>query len=147
MAVIRGGDKLQKKLDQMAQDLGRGAQVDVGFFGEKTYPDGTSVALVAAFSEYGTAKNPPRPFMRNMVARNKKKWVPNIATALKIKDNDPVAALDLIGKEITEEIQDSIRSNTPPPNAPSTVAQKGFDRTLIDTSLLLNSPIHLVTPL
>ncbi len=144
MAVISGGDKLQAKLDQIAAGLNKAASVEIGFMEGATYPDDTSVALVAAFNEFGTAKAPPRPFFRNMIAANSRKWPRNITTALKNNDYDASAALGLIGQEIQEELQDSIRSNTPPPNAPATVAAKGFDRTLIDTGHMLNSVTHVV---
>ena len=68
MAAISGGDKLQRALDRIAKNLSKAASVEIGFAENATYPDGTSVALVAALNEFGTGKIPPRPFFRNMVA-------------------------------------------------------------------------------
>ena len=145
---LSGGDKLEARLAEIAAKLGSGAEVEVGFMSGATYQeDGTSVALVAALNEFGTSKAPPRPFFRNAIAANSDKWPVNVATALKANGYDPAKALDLVGQEIQEEIQDSIRSNTPPPNAPSTVARKGFDKTLIDTGFMLDSVTHRVTKL
>ena len=147
VAEIFGGDKLKAALDKIAANLSNGAEVEVGFMSSASapYPDGTSVAAVAAFNEFGTAHSPPRPFFRNAIVKNSGKWPKNVATALKDNDYDPVAALDAVGAEIEDEIRLEIRSNTPPPNAPSTVAAKGFSRTLIDTSILLNSVTHKAT--
>jgi hypothetical protein len=151
---LSGGDKLEARLAEIAAKLGSGAEVEVGFMSDATYQDGTSVALngtsvalVAALNEFGTSKAPPRPFFRNAIAANSDKWPVNVATALKANGYDPAKALDLVGQEIQEEIQDSIRSNTPPPNAPSTVARKGRDKTLIDTGFMLDSVTHRVTKL
>jgi HK97 gp10 family phage protein len=144
MATISGGDKLQSALDGIARNLDKAVSVEVGFMEGATYPDGTSVPLVAALDEFGTAKSPPRPFFRNAIAQNSAKWPKNLATALRAMNYDTAKALDLVGQEIQEELQDSIRSNTPPPNAPATVEKKGFDRTLIDSSVMLNSVTHRV---
>lgn len=48
-------------------------------------------------------------------------------------------ALGLMGARIKKDIQEKIRSMVPPPNAPSTIAAKGSDKTLINTGQLLNS--------
>lgn len=47
--------------------------------------------------------------------------------------------LGLMGQRIKKDIQEKIRSMLPPPNAPSTIAAKGSDHTLINTGQLLNS--------
>jgi hypothetical protein len=41
--------------------------------------------------------------------------------------------------EIKNEVVLAYYSNTPPPNAPSTIAKKGSDRTLIDTGEMVGS--------
>ena len=142
VAEITGGDKLKAALDKIAANLSNGAEVEVGFMSGASYPDGTSIAAVAAFNEFGTANSPPRPFFRNAIVKNSGKWPKNVATALKANSYDAVAALDSVGFEIEDEIRLEIRSNTPPPNAPSTVAAKGFSRTLIADGTMLNSVTH-----
>lgn len=144
MASVSGGEKLAKALDSIASKLERGATVEVGFMEGAAYPDGTPVPLVAALNEFGTEKIPPRPFFRNAVAENSEKWPGFVAAALKANNYDAGKALDIVGQEIQEEVQDSIRSNTPPPSASATVEAKGFARTLIDTGHLLNSVTHRV---
>lgn len=144
MATMTGGNRLEAELARLAANLKTSGSVEVGFIDKATYPDGTSVAAVAAFNEFGTSKSPPRPFFRNTIQKNSRKWPINLATALKANGCDASAALDLVGQEVQEEIQESIRSNTPPPNAESTVKAKGFDRPLIDTGHMLNSVTHNV---
>lgn len=144
MATVTGGTKLREALNRIGTSLRTATRVEAGFLDRATYPDGTMVAAVAAFNEFGTAKIPPRPFFRLMIRKNSAKWPINLRTALTQTGFDAAASLGLVGQEIQEELQDSIRSNTPPPNAPSTVAAKGFDRTLIDTGIMLNSVKHNV---
>lgn len=144
MAEVSGGSKLRAALDRIGAQLKTATKVEIGFLDRATYPDGTSVAMVAAANEFGTATIPPRPFFRAMVQKNSGKWPINLRTALTETGGDAATSLGLVGQEIQEELQDSIRSNVPPPNAPSTVEAKGFDRTLIDTGHMLNTVKHNV---
>jgi hypothetical protein len=144
MATVTGGSRISATLKRIHDKLSNATQVDIGFLDRATYPDGTFVATAAAANEFGTANSPPRPYFRNMITGNSAKWPTNLRTALANTDYDAAASLGQIGQEIQEELQESIRSNTPPPNAPSTVAKKGFDRTLVDTGTMLNSVTHNV---
>ena len=73
MAVIRGGEIIAGKLQEMTKGF---RQKELLRVIRAKYPDGTSVALVAAFNEYGSPSRgqPPRPFFRNMIARNEASW-------------------------------------------------------------------------
>ena len=53
--TFTGGEKLQKKLQEIAEKLGAARTVRVGFLENATYPDNahTPVALVAAVNEFG----------------------------------------------------------------------------------------------
>lgn len=144
MARVTGGAKLAAALKRVSDRISSATQVEVGFIDGATYPDGTSVAAVAAFNEFGTATSPPRPFFRDMIQKNSAKWPVNLRTALKNTGYDAETSLGLVGQEIKEELEQSIQSNTPPPNAEATVAAKGFDRTLIDTGTMLRSISHNV---
>ena len=59
MVSITGGDKLAARLQEIAQRLSTGATVEVGYFPDAMYPDGTYVAFVAALSNFGTGTAPP----------------------------------------------------------------------------------------
>ncbi|MGP2516376.1 hypothetical protein [Yersinia sp. 2545 StPb PI] len=53
MSEVTGGDKLQKYLEELAKNLSKGDELKVGFLEGSTYPDGTSVPMVAAVNEFG----------------------------------------------------------------------------------------------
>ncbi|HEY1441411.1 MAG TPA: hypothetical protein VGF65_11345 [Mycobacterium sp.] len=123
------------------------AIVKVGFLGGATYPDGTSVAMVAAVNEFGAPSRgqPPRPFFRNMIADQSPTWGAKAAAILKTNGGDVKATLDVLGQEIQGRLIQSINTLTEPPLAASTIARKGFDKPLIDTSLMVKSVSYEVT--
>lgn len=145
MAVLSGGQNVERYFRNLAQKVRRGGTLEVGFMAGATYPDGTSVALVAALNEFGTSRAPPRPFFRNMIAAKSSGWGPAAGKLLVSNNYDVRTTLTLVGEGIKGQLQQSIASNTPPPNAPSTVARKGHSRTLIDTGQMLNSVTYRVT--
>lgn len=135
---ISGGDKLVAALEKIAKDFG-GGSVKVGFLEGATYPDGTNVASVAFFNEYGTTKIPPRPFFRSMIEEKSVEWPDLMARAAKHFDYDGQKVLEAVGQVVAEELQQSIVGWQEPPNAPYTVAQKGFNKPLIHTGHMQNS--------
>ena len=139
MASISGGDKLEFALARIAHELGSGGVLRVGFLERATYPDGKPVAMIAAFNEYGTRTIPARPFFRNMIAAKSKEWPEGIATQLRLTHYNVDLTLQRTGAAIRGQLQQSIRDTNTPPNAPSTIAKKGFNKPLIDTGHMLNS--------
>ena len=141
MAKISGGEKLEAKLKDLAQKVSNPGTLRVGFLSGATYPDGTSVAMVAAIHNYGApaAGIPPRPFFSNVVAKGKKKWGNALVTLLKDNDFDARRALELMGEGIRGEIQNEINNGSFAPLKPATVRRKGFDKPLIDTGHMVNS--------
>lgn len=147
MAVsLHGGDKLRARLNGLAEKIGRGKRVDVGFLEGATYPDGTPVATIAAINEYGNpARNqPPRPFFRQMIADKKSGWGETFGSLMKASNMDSSKALDLMGECIDGQLKQSINDLTQPPLAPSTIARKGFDKPLIQSGVMVNSVSHEV---
>lgn len=53
MSDLTGGEKLQKYLEELESNLSSGTGLKVGFLEGSTYPDGTSVPMVAAVQEFG----------------------------------------------------------------------------------------------
>lgn len=51
--AMTGGDRMQSYLEGLRKNLETGAAVKVGFLEGATYPDGQSVAQVAAVNEFG----------------------------------------------------------------------------------------------
>lgn len=139
MASVAGGEKLVAALQRYAGP--KNVTLRVGFLEGATYPDGQSVAAVAAFNEYGVPSRgqPPRPFFRTMVAEKTAGWGNAIAVNLVDANYDADVAMRRVGEGIKGQLQDSIRDLTQPPLKPSTVQRKGFDKPLIDTGHMLNS--------
>lgn len=141
MAVIRGGEKLERRLAELAQKVSNPGTLRAGFLERATYPNGTPVAMVAAVQNFGAPSRgiPPRPFFSNTVAAGRRKWGPQLSAALKAADFDAKKALGVMGEVIEGEIKNSIVNGSYVPLKPSTVRRKGFDKPLIDTSNMLNS--------
>lgn len=126
---------LSKALDKY-KDMG--ASVRVGVLEDATYPDGTGVAQVAFWNEYGTATTPSRPFFRSTVNDNRKAWVQNTKNLINLH-NDPNKVMGLMGEHIKGQIVQSIVGWASPPNAPYTIRMKGFNKPLIDTGQMSRS--------
>ena len=108
MAVMSGGDKIGKALDDIVKRFG-GDEVSVGFMEGAKYPDGTPVAAVAFWDEFGHAgrfPSPPRPFFRTMVSKEKPTWSGKMARLARTKGSQKVLAL--MGENIGDALVDSI---------------------------------------
>ena len=141
MATVKGGEKLNAKLSEMAKLMSNASSVKVGFLAESTYPDGKPVAMIAAIQDYGAPRAgiPPRPFFRNMVAAKKGEWPKAIRDLLKANGYDALRTLQQIGEAIAGQLRQSIIDTNSPPLSPVTIARKGFDKPLVDTGHMLNS--------
>lgn len=128
-------------LNKLSTKLGKGGSVKVGFLAGGTYPDGTSIPLVAAINEYGAPSRgqPPRPFFRRMIAAKSPEWPKAAAALLKSTGGDVDKTLALMGKEIKGQLIQSINDLVSPPLAQSTIDRKGFDKPLIDEAIMINS--------
>lgn len=144
-SVLSGAPALMAKLKAIAEKMG-GGSVSVGFMAGATYPDGTPVAAVAFWNEYGmpAREQPPRPFFRNMIAAESPKWAYKMGKLAKATKYDGAQVLGLMGEDIKGALQQSINDFTTPGLAPSTIAAKGFAKPLIDTGHLLNSVAYEV---
>lgn len=141
--VLSGADGVMKALEEIARKMG-GGEVAVGFMEGATYPDGTPVAAVAFWNEYGGPGRPPRPFFRQMIAKESPTWAPKMAKLAKAANYDGPKVLAMMGEDIKGALQQSINDFTTPALAESTVEAKGFAKPLIDTSHMLNSVAYEV---
>ena len=114
------------------------ASVRVGVLENATYPDGTPVAMVAFWNEYGTRTSPVRAFFRTTVSENKKNWVLSVQNLMKMHNN-PKQVMGLIGVHMQEQIVQSINTWSDPPNSAYTIAKKGSSKPLIETGVLMRS--------
>lgn len=131
-----GNGKLIAKLKKIGNG-GKKTKLTAGFYKGAKYEDGTPVAQVAAWNNFGTIENGgftlPRPFFNDAIDQNMDKWAENYGKALKRTDYDVERSSKLVGEEMRADIVDSINDWTEPPNAESTIAQKGRDAPLKDT--------------
>lgn len=135
--MLIGGDKMMIHLANIAKKMQ--GEVSVGFMADALYPDGTPVAQVAFYNEFGTSRIPPRPFFRGMIAKNSPGWAMRMSKAAAYYDFDGQKVLELMGQTIQEKLQEAIVDFSDPANAPSTIEKKGFDKPLIDTGHMKDS--------
>lgn len=147
MSRVRGGEDIRKYLENLAEKVSNPGTLRVGFLSGATYPDGTSVALVAAVQNFGSPAGgiPPRPFFSNMVSKGRRSWGPVLTKILKENNYDAKKSLRQMGEVIKGELQDSIVNGSYVPLKPETVQRKGFAKPLIDTGHMLNSVDYEVT--
>ena len=108
--VLSGSDGVMKALEEIARKMG-GGEVAVGFMEGATYPDGTPVAAVAFWNEYGHGGHfpaPPRPFFRTMIAKESPTWPKKMAKLAKAFNYDGPRVLALMGEDIGGALQASI---------------------------------------
>lgn len=141
MAAISGGGKLVAALQAISRNANKPAVLEVGFLEGATYPDGTSVPLIAALNEFGVPSKgqPPRPFFRNMIAAKSPEWPKAVGNLLVANSYDAEKTLGQVGAAIAGQLKQSIVDTNSPPLAPATVAKKGSAKPLIDTSVMINS--------
>lgn len=135
MPLIRQGS-LDQALNRLVSR--KEQHVKVGILDNSKYPDGTSVATVAFMNEYGTSKIPPRPFFRQTISEQKSNWTQLAKDAIQMGYSIE-HTLGLVGAQMQSDLQYSIMSWTNPPNAPYTVAIKGFNAPLRHTLLMHDS--------
>lgn len=136
--TLDGGDRLDAVLLDIIGKLDAGP-LSVGFMENATYPDGTPVAAVAFWNEFGGPYRPPRPFFRQMIAKESPGWGVKLAKLARATNYDGERSLGLLGQDIADALTQSIIGFSSPPLAASTIAAKGFTKPLIDTSHMKNS--------
>lgn len=114
------------------QTKNKQGSLEVGIL-EGKYPNGLNIAQNARFQEFGTYNIPPRPFFRNALKQNQKKWITFYKRGLKQRDTNIVGK---VGVMASSDIKMSITKTLTPPNAKSTIKKKGSSHPLIDTGLL-----------
>ena len=113
--TLSGADGVMKALEDIARKMG-GGEVSVGFMAGATYPDGTPVAAVAFWNEFGKGVQSeegnyfqmPRPFFRQMIAKESPTWPGKMAKLAKATDYDGDKVLALMGEDIKGALQQSI---------------------------------------
>lgn len=105
--------------------------------------DGNVTILdIASWQEFGTEHIPERSFLRAWFDQNQERAVEVLRRLLQSVvegKRTPDQALKLFGEWALGEIKQRIAQGIPPPNAESTVRQKGSSTPLIDTGQLRSS--------
>ena len=139
ISSFSGGESLMEKLRTLTEKVTEVNQVRIGFFSGATYPDGTSVPMVAAMNEYGTATSPARPFFRNMIADKSPGWAASLGAIAANNGLHAGKTMALMGEGIAGQLQDAIVAFDSVPLAESTAEAKGFKKQLIETAHMINS--------
>lgn len=142
--------KLESKIPAILTRLDKlkGMEVEVGFFEEDRYgPENHNlpVATVAAYNEFGTTKNPQRPFMTDTFSENTNQLY--MAKGMKSVFLDAfqtgraiqrlLKALGHTGAELMKvTIQQYAAAGG---NSQATISRKGRDSPLIDTGKMIES--------
>lgn len=112
----------------------------VGIMDKKTYPDGELVAQVGYWNEYGTATIPPRPFFRTALDSSREKALEALSSSLG-KGNGAEKSLLLAAEIVKNNIVSNILTWRLPPNAQSTIRDKGFNAPLRGKDRLLRNSV------
>ncbi len=111
--------------------------------GSGRYPNGVMVLDVGLWQEFGIPGIlPERSWLRAGIRENLRKYRTFIKKSLRqilLGNLMPSLAMKRLGIEAQNDVQTKIRDVSSPPNAPSTIASKGFDNPLIHTGLLRQS--------
>ena len=97
--------------------------------------------MIAAIQDGGAPSRgiPPRPFFRNMIARQQSTWAPLLAQSLKANDYDIDKAFQILGVVMVGQLKQSIDETNTPALKPATVKRKGFAKPLVDTGHMQSS--------
>ena len=113
-----------------------------GSVGNRFVKKGKSDFAQDASVKAHTVTIPSRPFLRSTLDAKADAWCDNLAEALEA-GRTPKEAMQLVGRRMADDIQETIKSNMPPDNAESTKRRKNAKGagkgTLIDSGSLLKS--------
>jgi len=129
--------RLRQTLTSLAQSLEVGVFADAGMNGS------ISNAEAAIFFEYGTSRQPPRPWISRVMAEQSNKYAQLLAdmTARVFRGTTtPAIAINELGQTAVNDIQQFLyQGKATPPLAPSTIASKGSATPGIDSGQMVSS--------
>lgn len=147
---LRIKDRGARDYRQVRQQLSQSVAIDVGIDkhrGSEKHPNSDlTVAEVATINELGLGV-PRRSFLRDWFEESATSIQAQISAAgrLAYVRKLPLGkAADKLGGQYVRQIRARIERGVPPPNAPSTIAQKGSATPLIDTRTLFEAISHEV---
>lgn len=99
----------------------------------------SDVIMKGIWNNFGTVNIPERPFMQNAMRGNRSSYrsaMKSSAAKIMRGETDMKSVLSKLGIKAQGDIQEEITSLSSPPNAPSTIRQKGSSNPLIDSGEL-----------
>lgn len=131
-------DKLKKDLQQLDR-----IKLQLGWFDSHygSENDNLPHAYVASLQEEGSEKIPPRPFMRVGLKQELKTDTKAFAMMIQsvASGKSGLSAAKTASPAFVAMLKKIMNEWSSPPNAPRTVAEKGFNNPLIDTGELRDS--------
>lgn len=104
--------------------------------------EGSELVTYAAANEFGTDTIPERSYLRSTIDENRDRYFSEAGKAIRDHVNGRRGirqGMGRLGLRVVADVQRKITALREPPNAPSTIAQKGSDNPLIDTGRLRQS--------
>lgn len=149
-AHIRDVDKGYDALVKRFYALDDAPAIDVGVLeaeGSKDHEGGGGVTVldVAIWNEFGTEDIPERSFLRAWFDENVTKareLVRRLLENVVVGKRKLAEVPEVLGATFVGQIQKRISAGIAPENAPSTIAQKGSDKPLINKGQLRSSITH-----
>lgn len=137
--------KIKRKRHKEIEPLEGATRVKVGF------PEGEvgdDILERAVYNHYGTSRGiPSRPFLLNAVRANQakyKRFLQSQAKKVLSGETSQLRVLDQLGVMAEGDVKKEITRLRTPPNAPSTIKQKGSSNPLIDTGEMRASVTYVV---
>lgn len=93
--------------------------IKVGYF--RNGKSGTTIADIAKWNEFGTYVAPPRPFIRNTIAKNRKKWLKDYIELSKKFNFMLDAYIYEFADRVRADLIAEIKNGDFKPNAPITI--------------------------
>lgn len=137
LRIERRGDAA-KRIGMILEGMQGPRRVKAGFPSGQA---GGDIVMRAVWQEFGTTRIPERPFIRNAMTANLSGYrdlARSSAEQIIAGSMTMRRALERMGIKAQGDIQKEM-PGTPPPNAPSTIRQKGSSMTLVDSGQLRQS--------
>lgn len=149
MITVVKDDKMWEKIKKDLLAANKVGELEVGFFEQSKYGpenENLQVAQVAQWNNEGQPANnvPPRPFFTSTLvapieAKKRDKLFFQSIDRIVTGKSSFLREYNMIGGLFVNELKKAIEDWSTPPNAPSTVAEKGFNDPLIKTETMKNS--------
>lgn len=119
---VRGGRRLRAWTREVRRKARSSkARVEVGFFPDQKYRDGTPVAHVALVNEFGLGNRAERPFFRSSLAAAGDEMVRALRGRTDAKTLDPLPGLRAAGRVLEDEVRSTIAHYRDPDGTPALV--------------------------